>query len=500
MHTASLDSGFQSYTELSARDLARGVYPDTRTIASTESINEEFDQVDYKPRIASRDPEYIVPVHMSVQRSAPPSISKSKTLRHPDETRPPEHRYTYHEDMEKNIHDPISRNSSHSLPSNSASAKRYLQSKALSTDSGIGSSVVSLRNSAQSIDYCRSSTMSSDSVFDSDVDGSNMSLGTKFQSSDSLQETKERNRTRNKPRPLLHSTESVSLDPPVDKNMMVKILTKQFERIIEANNDQWRDTIFVTPNFAIGIFDQHGGHLTLPDRSVDLYIPPGALRHRQVVYICRCVEDQDNDDVIFYSPVVDCGPDGLKFNTPVILNIKHCAGASTNHTPQLTLARKGGDDETWDSGIEDDAYVSVQKQTCSMFIDHFTKYGIGVVCKECSGKGIVRERVGNNSFDSGYISPSVSKGDITNGDVFQAKKHCNGAEGGEGYASPGMPARPVVVANVPDKLLYLCCYLQYQGVHMSVMRIYFLNKEEGMLNVSLEYFTNLYPALIWNNT
>ena len=66
---------------------------------------------------------------------------------------------------------------------------------------------------------------------------------------------------------------------------------------------------------AIGEFDETGGTLVLADGgSIRLYIPPGALTKPQLIWlIVRYDEDADACQTATLSPVVDCGPDGTRF-------------------------------------------------------------------------------------------------------------------------------------------------------------------------------------------
>ncbi|XP_014284948.1 netrin receptor UNC5B isoform X2 [Halyomorpha halys] len=75
----------------------------------------------------------------------------------------------------------------------------------------------------------------------------------------------------------------------------------------------------------------NGGRLSLPDSGISLTIPEGALARgrKEDIYVAVLRDDRHRpkltDRQTQLSPVVLCGPPGLVFKKPVILNFNHCA-------------------------------------------------------------------------------------------------------------------------------------------------------------------------------
>ena len=77
------------------------------------------------------------------------------------------------------------------------------------------------------------------------------------------------------------------------------------------------------------------------------------------------------------SPLVMCGPHGLKFNHPVELRLPHCASVNPD---SWSFALKSSDSPTghptqWQNmnlaGEEGDAQSKVGKNSVSVLVDHF---------------------------------------------------------------------------------------------------------------------------------
>ncbi|XP_077980131.1 uncharacterized protein LOC144435409 [Glandiceps talaboti] len=90
-------------------------------------------------------------------------------------------------------------------------------------------------------------------------------------------------------------------------------------------------TNFTTNIFAAGEFNNEGGHLTIEQAGVNLFIPPGALSESdgpKRLFICVSPVDREyprlNANQTALTPVIRCGPHGLKFQKHVLLSIKHC--------------------------------------------------------------------------------------------------------------------------------------------------------------------------------
>ncbi|XP_070579312.1 UNC5C-like protein [Ptychodera flava] len=83
--------------------------------------------------------------------------------------------------------------------------------------------------------------------------------------------------------------------------------------------------------FISRIVDHEGDCLVLDDMGISLLVPPGAIKegHKETIFL---ILDWDLGDFpqlkpheAIVSPVVHCGPHGLKFDKPCMLSYKHCA-------------------------------------------------------------------------------------------------------------------------------------------------------------------------------
>lgn len=91
---------------------------------------------------------------------------------------------------------------------------------------------------------------------------------------------------------------------------------------------------------ARGVLDYYGGKLSCPLTGVSLVVPTGAIREgvRQEIYFQVCQDDThlEKIDGQLLSPIVLCGPRGVKFDKPVELTLPHSAGQTAQHL-SLTL-------------------------------------------------------------------------------------------------------------------------------------------------------------------
>lgn len=82
---------------------------------------------------------------------------------------------------------------------------------------------------------------------------------------------------------------------------------------------------------ACQLVDHKGGKLTIGDTGVSLTIPPHAIPEGRTegIFIAIMNQEKEHPHVTFngplLSPVVECGPNGLKFDRHVIISMPHCA-------------------------------------------------------------------------------------------------------------------------------------------------------------------------------
>uniref|UniRef100_A0A3B3YSM7 Zona occludens protein 1 n=1 Tax=Poecilia mexicana TaxID=48701 RepID=A0A3B3YSM7_9TELE len=120
---------------------------------------------------------------------------------------------------------------------------------------------------------------------------------------------------------------------------------------------------------ARGIFNSNGGVLSSIETGVSIIIPQGAIPEsvEQEIYFKVCRDnsilpplDKEKGETLL-SPLVMCGPHGLKFLKPVELRLPHCASM----TPD-------GDPKTWQNkSLPGDPNYLVGANCVSVLIDHF---------------------------------------------------------------------------------------------------------------------------------
>ncbi|XP_067654258.1 tight junction protein ZO-1-like isoform X2 [Haliotis asinina] len=143
-----------------------------------------------------------------------------------------------------------------------------------------------------------------------------------------------------------------------------------------------RHTVVAT---ARGVFDADGGVLESRETGVSIVIPKGAIHEgiKQEIYFKVCRDnsilpplDKDKGETLL-SPLVMCGPHGLKFNTPVELRLPHCASVNPE---SWSFALKSSDSPSgqptkWQNmslaGIEGVTQGHVSKNSVSVLVDHF---------------------------------------------------------------------------------------------------------------------------------
>ncbi|XP_049761963.1 tight junction protein ZO-1 isoform X2 [Elephas maximus indicus] len=157
-----------------------------------------------------------------------------------------------------------------------------------------------------------------------------------------------------KPKYQIHSTSTVPQAVPVSPSA------------VEEDEDEDGHTVVAT---ARGIFNSNGGVLSSIETGVSIIIPQGAIPEgiEQEIYFKVCRDnsilpplDKEKGETLL-SPLVMCGPHGLKFLKPVELRLPHCASM----TPD-------GDPKTWQNKcLPGDPNYLVGANCVSVLIDHF---------------------------------------------------------------------------------------------------------------------------------
>ncbi|KAG8575909.1 hypothetical protein GDO81_009702 [Engystomops pustulosus] len=184
----------------------------------------------------------------------------------------------------------------------------------------------------------------------------------------------------NSPQPILKSTnatmspeldgpskqmDSKSKYQPNNVNAVPKAIPVS-PSALEEDDDDDSHTVVAT---ARGIFNSNGGVLSSIETGVSIIIPQGAIPDsvEQEIYFKVCRDnsilpplDKEKGETLL-SPLVMCGPHGLKFLKPVELRLPHCASM----TPD-------GDPKHWQNkSLPGDPNYLVGANCVSVLIDHF---------------------------------------------------------------------------------------------------------------------------------
>ncbi|XP_051949831.1 tight junction protein ZO-1-like isoform X9 [Xyrauchen texanus] len=135
---------------------------------------------------------------------------------------------------------------------------------------------------------------------------------------------------------------------------------------LEDDDDDESHTVVAT---ARGIFNCNGGVLSSIETGVSIIIPQGAIPDgvEQEIYFKVCRDnsilpplDKEKGETLL-SPLVMCGPHGLKFLKPVELRLPHCASMTPDEDPK-----------SWQNkSLPGDPNYLVGPNCVSVLIDHF---------------------------------------------------------------------------------------------------------------------------------
>ncbi|XP_033940687.1 tight junction protein ZO-1 isoform X5 [Pseudochaenichthys georgianus] len=133
---------------------------------------------------------------------------------------------------------------------------------------------------------------------------------------------------------------------------------------------------------ARGVFNCNGGVLSSIETGVSIIIPQGAIPEsvEQEIYFKVCRDnsilpplDKEKGETLL-SPLVMCGPHGLKFLKPVELRLPHCASMTPDGWSFALKSSdsSSGDPKTWQNkSLPGDPNYLVGANCVSVLIDHF---------------------------------------------------------------------------------------------------------------------------------
>ncbi|XP_066280702.1 uncharacterized protein [Branchiostoma lanceolatum] len=160
-------------------------------------------------------------------------------------------------------------------------------------------------------------------------------------------------------------------------------LLSKFRDIVGDSEAAGPDAVnFSTPRFVAGIFDRRGGHLTLENLGIDLYIPPDAVEHdgTEIFMYARGADESSTQETgkKWRPPVIQCGPHGLKFNRHAILTVKHPAEDLKKWSFKFQASNTDvGETPDWKDLTQDtSALCFAYGDKTVIFVDHFTLYNV----------------------------------------------------------------------------------------------------------------------------
>ncbi|TEA41558.1 hypothetical protein DBR06_SOUSAS6110025, partial [Sousa chinensis] len=149
---------------------------------------------------------------------------------------------------------------------------------------------------------------------------------------------------------------------------------------VEEDEDEDGHTVVAT---ARGVFNSNGGVLSSIETGVSIIIPQGAIPEgvEQEIYFKVCRDnsilpplDKEKGECTLLSPLVMCGPHGLKFLKPVELRLPHCASMTPDGWSFALKSSdsSSGDPKTWQNKcLPGDPNYLVGANCVSVLIDHF---------------------------------------------------------------------------------------------------------------------------------
>ncbi|XP_075714023.1 tight junction protein 1 isoform X10 [Rhinoderma darwinii] len=197
----------------------------------------------------------------------------------------------------------------------------------------------------------------------------------------------------NSPQPILKST-NVTMSPELDGTSKQMDSKSKYQpnnvnavpkaipvspSALEEDDDDDSHTVVAT---ARGIFNSNGGVLSSIETGVSIIIPQGAIPEgiEQEIYFKVCRDnsilpplDKEKGETLL-SPLVMCGPHGLKFLKPVELRLPHCASMTPDGWSFALKSSdtSSGDPKHWQNkSLPGDPNYLVGANCVSVLIDHF---------------------------------------------------------------------------------------------------------------------------------
>ncbi|NXO76797.1 ZO1 protein, partial [Sitta europaea] len=177
-------------------------------------------------------------------------------------------------------------------------------------------------------------------------------------------------------------TYAVQVDKPKYQPNNVNAVPKAIPVSPTALEDEEEEDGHTVVATARGVFNSNGGVLSSIETGVSIIIPQGAIPEgiEQEIYFKVCRDnsilpplDKEKGETLL-SPLVMCGPHGLKFLKPVELRLPHCASMTPDGWSFALKSSdsSSGDPKTWQNkSLPGDPNYLVGANCVSVLIDHF---------------------------------------------------------------------------------------------------------------------------------
>ncbi|XP_062440269.1 tight junction protein ZO-1 isoform X4 [Rhea pennata] len=177
-------------------------------------------------------------------------------------------------------------------------------------------------------------------------------------------------------------TFAVQADKPKYQPNNVNAVPKAIPVSPSALEDEEEEDGHTVVATARGVFNSNGGVLSSIETGVSIIIPQGAIPEgiEQEIYFKVCRDnsilpplDKEKGETLL-SPLVMCGPHGLKFLKPVELRLPHCASMTPDGWSFALKSSdsSSGDPKTWQNkSLPGDPNYLVGANCVSVLIDHF---------------------------------------------------------------------------------------------------------------------------------
>uniref|UniRef100_A0A8B9GLT1 Zona occludens protein 1 n=1 Tax=Amazona collaria TaxID=241587 RepID=A0A8B9GLT1_9PSIT len=177
-------------------------------------------------------------------------------------------------------------------------------------------------------------------------------------------------------------TFAVQVDKPKYQPNNVNAVPKAVPVSPSALEDEEEEDGHTVVATARGVFNSNGGVLSSIETGVSIIIPQGAIPEgiEQEIYFKVCRDnsilpplDKEKGETLL-SPLVMCGPHGLKFLKPVELRLPHCASMTPDGWSFALKSSdsSSGEPKTWQNkSLPGDPNYLVGANCVSVLIDHF---------------------------------------------------------------------------------------------------------------------------------